>query len=97
MSIGNEKRYSAHGDCNINVKSNYKTPVIFYNLKNYNSHLVMQELDKLNLKLNIIPTGLEKYIRISINNKLSFIDSFQFLRSLLGILVKSLGKYNFKI
>ena len=32
----------------------------------------------------------------SINNKLSFIDSFQFLSSSLDSLVKNLGKDNFK-
>ena len=54
-------------------------PFVFHKLKNYDSHLIMQELDKFNLKINIIPNGLEKYISFTINNKLSFIDSFQFL------------------
>ena len=52
----------------------------------------MQTLDKFNLKINVIPNGLEKYMRFSINNKLSFIDSFQFLSSLLDSLVKNLNK-----
>ena len=38
----------------------------------------MQELGKFNLKVNFTPNGLEKYISFTINNKLSFIDSFQF-------------------
>ena len=29
---------------------------------------------KFNLKLNVIPNGLGKYMSFSINNKLSFID-----------------------
>ena len=41
----------------------------------------MKELDKFNLKINDIPNELEKYMSFSINNKLSFIDSFQFLIS----------------
>ena len=41
----------------------------------------MQELGKFSLKINIIPNELEKYMSFSINNKLSFIDSFQFLSS----------------
>ena len=32
---------SAHRDCNINVKLNHKISVVFYNLKNYDSHLIM--------------------------------------------------------
>ena len=44
----------------------------FHNLKNYDSHLIMQELNKFNLKINVIPNGLEKFMSFSINNKLSF-------------------------
>ena len=36
----------------------------------------MQELGKFNLKINVIPNGLEEYMNFSIN---SFIDSFKFL------------------
>ena len=76
-------------DCNINVKSNHKIPVVFHNLKKYDSLLIMQELVKLNLKTNVIPKRLEKYMSFNINSKLGFIDNFQFLRSSLDILVKT--------
>ena len=56
----------------------------------------MQDLDKLNLKINLIPNGLEKYMSFSINNKFNFTDSFQFLNSLLDSLVKILVKFDFK-
>ena len=56
----------------------------------------MQELGKFNLKINIIPNGLEKHVSFSINNKSSFIDSFQFLSSSLDSLVKNLNKDDFK-
>ena len=36
--------------------------------------------------------GLEKYMSFTINNKLSFIDSFQFLSYSLDSLVKNLRK-----
>ena len=39
-----------HEDCNINVKLNHKITAIFHNLNNYDSHLIMQELGKFNLK-----------------------------------------------
>ena len=74
--INGKCRSSAHRDCKINVKLNHKIPVVFQNLKNYDSHLIMQELGKFNLEINVIPNGLEKYMSFSINNKLSFIDSF---------------------
>ena len=47
-------RGSAHRDCNINLKSNNRIPTVFYNLKNYDSHLIMQELGKLKVKRNVI-------------------------------------------
>ena len=56
----------------------------------------MQELGRLNLKTNVIPNGLEKYMSFTINNKLTFIDSFQFLNSSLDSLVKNLGRDDFK-
>ena len=54
----------------------------------------MQELGKFGFKINIIPNELEKCISFSINNKLAFIDSFQFLNSSLDTLIKNLGKDN---
>ena len=89
-------RGSAHRNCNINLKLNHKIPVVFHNLKNYDSYLIMQELGKFNLIINVIPNGSEKYMSFTINNKLSFIDCFQFLSSSLDSLVKNLNKANFK-
>ena len=56
----------------------------------------MQEVGKLNLKINVIPDVLEKYMSFSINNKFNFINSFQFLRHSLDSLVKNLNKDDFK-
>ena len=52
----------------------------------------MQELGKFNLKTNVILNGLEKYMSFSINKKLGFIDSFQFIGSSLDSSVKNLTK-----
>ena len=76
--------------CNISFKLNHKIPFVFQNLNDYDSHLVMHKLWKLNLKINVVPNGLKKYKSFSINNKLSFI--FQFLSSSLDSLVKILAK-----
>ena len=94
--ITGKYRDSVHRDCNINVNLSHKIPVIFHNLKNYDSNLIMQELGKFNLKIYVMSNGLEKYMSFSINNKLRFIDKFQFLSSLLENLVKNLAKNNFK-
>ena len=70
-----------HGDCNINVTLNHKIPVAFHNLRNYDSHLVMQELSKFNLEINVIPNGLAKNVSPNIINKLIlFIISKFFIR-----------------
>ena len=51
----------------------------------------MKELDKFNLKINVITNGLEKYMSFTISNKLSFINSFPFLSSSLESLAKNLN------
>ena len=56
----------------------------------------MQELDKFNLIINVIPTDWKIYISFNINNNLIFVDTFQFLSSLLDRVVKSLSKDDFK-
>ena len=40
---------SAHKDCNIEIKLNHEILIVSRNLKNYDSHLITQELGKLNL------------------------------------------------
>ena len=55
----------------------------------------MQELGKFIFKINFIPNGLEKYMNFNINDKLIFIDSFQFLSSLFDTLVRNLSKNDF--
>ena len=86
--ITGKYRCSAHRDCNISLRFNHKISVVFRSLKNYDSHLIMQELGKFSLKIGVIPNGLEKYMSFTISNKLSFIDSFQFLSSSFESLVQ---------
>ena len=56
----------------------------------------MQELRKFNLKISVTANGLETYMSFTINSKLSFIGSLQFLSSSLHSLVKCLNKDDFK-
>ena len=86
--ITGKYRVTARIDCNINLKINHKIPAVFHNLKKYDSHHIIEELGKFIFKITVIPNGLEKYISFTINNKLSFIDGFQFLSSSLKIQTK---------
>ena len=52
----------AHQDCHINFQLTKKFPVIFHNLRVYNSHLIFNELDKCDVKIDVLPNGLEKYM-----------------------------------
>ena len=54
-----------------------KIPVIFDNLRGYNSHLIFSEINK----FDVIPNGLEKYMAFFLNKSLVFIDSMQFMNS----------------
>ena len=94
--ITGQYRGSARRDCNTNVKLNHKIPILFHSLENFDSHLIVQKQGKFSLKINAIPNGMEKYMSFSINNNLSFIDSFQFLSSSLYNLVKNLNTNYFK-
>ena len=89
-------RGAAHWDCNINFQLTKKVPVIFHNLKGYDSHLIFSELNKFNLKINVIPNGLEKYMAFFLGKNLVFIDSMQFMNSSLDKLVKSFSDEDFK-
>ena len=89
-------RGSAHWDCNINFQLTKKIPVIFHNLKGYASHLFFSELHKLNLEVDVIPNGLEKYVAFFLGRDLIFIDSMQFMNSSLDKVVKNLVDKDFK-
>ena len=66
-----------------------KIPVIFHNLKGYDKHLIIKETSKFDVKVSVIPNGLEKYMAFTINKNLVFIDSMQFMNSSLDSLVKN--------
>ena len=94
--ITGKYRGSAHKDYNINLQLNHKIPIVFQQLENYDSHLIIQTLGKFNFEISVITNGLEELMSFTINNRLSFIDRFQFLNSSLDGLVKSLNKSGFK-
>ena len=65
-------------------------------MKGYDSHLIFSVLHKFNLKINVIPNGLEKYMAFFLNKNLVFIDSMQFMNSSLDQLVRNLSDEDFK-
>ena len=89
-------RGAAHFSCNTNLKLSKKVPVTFHNLKSYESHLIIKEMDKSDVKVSVIPNGLEKYMAFTVNKNLVFIDSMQFMNSELDLLVKNLSDNDFK-
>ena len=84
-------RGAAHWDCNINLQLTKKFPVIFHNLRGCDSHLIFNGLDKFDVKINVIPNVLEKYMTFFLNKNSVFIDSMQFMNSSLDKLVKNLS------
>ena len=89
-------RGASHCDCNINFQLTKKIIATFHNLRGYESHLIFSERDKFNLKTNVIPNGLEKYMSFFLNNNLVFIGSVQFMNFSLDKLVKNLSDEDFK-
>ena len=76
--ITGKYRCAAHFTCNANLKLSKKGPVLFHNLRGYGSHLIIKEMGKFDVKISVIPNGLEKYMAFTI---LVFIDSKQFMNS----------------
>ena len=88
-------RGSAHQECNLKLRiklEDIKIPVIFHNLRGYDSHFIMQQIGEIAknhayknkkekeqpLKINIIPNNMEKYMAFMLGKHLVCLDSFQF-------------------
>ena len=87
---------ATHQVCKINFQLIKNIPVIIHNLKGYDSHLIFSVLHKFNLKISVIPNGLEKCMAFFLGKNLVFIDSMQFMNSSLDKLVKNLEDKDFK-
>ena len=88
-------RGAAHYSCNSNLKISKKVPVIFHNLRGYDSHLIFKELSKFHDKISVISNGLEKYMTFTLNKDLVFIDSMLFMNFSLDKLVNNLSDKDF--
>ena len=81
-----------------------KIPIIFHNLRGYDSHFIMQEIGEITKKhtvknkkgeekqvdINSIPNNIKKYMAFMLGKHLLFIDSFQFMSSSLDKLASNL-------
>ena len=111
--ITGKYRGSAHQECNLKLRVNpeeVKIPVIFHNLRGYDSHFIMQEIgaiiknhaytnkkgEKCQMNINAIPNNMEKYMAFMLGNHLTFIDSFQFMSSSLEKLVSNIPRESLK-
>ena len=94
--ITRKYRGAAHWNCNISLKISKKVPVIFHNLKGYDSHLIFKELSKFNCKVSVMPNRLEKHMSFTLGGNLVFIDSMIFMNYSLDKLVKNLNSEDFK-
>ena len=103
-------RGSAHQDCNINYRLTDKIPVIFHNLKGYDSHFIMQAIgetankhtyknkkgEEKQMDINVIPNNMDKYMALMLGKIGVFIDSLQFISSSLDKLVSNQPNNAFK-
>ena len=94
--IAGKYRGTAHWNCSINLQLTKKVPVIFRNLRGYDSHLIFCELNKFDLEIDVIPNRLEICMSFILNTNLFFIDSMQFMSSSLKKLFKNLPHNHFK-
>ena len=53
-------RGAAHWSFNKNLQLNKRVPIIFHNLRGYDSHLFLCDLNKFDVKISVIQTGLKK-------------------------------------
>ena len=90
-------RGSAHQSCNLKwqiLAEKIKIPVVFHNLKGYDSHFIMNELGEFikgqDIKIDVIAQNAEKYMAFYLGNHIAFIDSLAFLNSSLDKLSSNL-------
>lgn len=94
----NEFRGCAHSSCNLLARNKYEISVFVHNLKGYDAHLLLQEMESLvteKTKFSVIATNTEKYISFKLGD-LVFKDSCQFLAASLDGLTRNLIQTDLK-
>ena len=81
----------------VNLQLTKKVPVIFHNVRGYDSHLMFCELNKFDVKIDVIPNRLEKYKAFTLNKNLVFIgNKDKVMNSCLEKLVQNFSDDDFK-
>ena len=90
-------RGAAHSKCNLKLKIPRKIPIIFHNLEGYDGHLIFRELNNFkNIDIQVIPKTNEKYMSITVNRNIKFLDSLQFCKTYLDSSAGNLEDKDFK-
>ena len=67
--VSGKYRGAAHDECNLKYRIPRFIPVVFHNLKGYDSHLIMQHLGELDAEVTCIPNNMEKYISFTVADR----------------------------
>ena len=59
-------------------------------MQGYDGHTIFKELCNFDVDVSVIPKGIDKYMSIIVNRKITFIDSLQFYNSSLDTLASNL-------
>jgi len=87
----------AHNHCNFQASVRCKFPVFFPNGGNYDFHFLVQSVGELKKskvvgKVDVIASSSEKFMAVTINSDIVFLDSLRFTMSSLNKLVKNMAK-----
>ena len=88
--ITGKYRGAAHQMCNLKYSIPQKIPILFHNLKNFDSHLIISAIQPYFFKkIKIIPHNIEKFTAFTADSFI-FLDSYAFLASSLDALSSNL-------
>jgi hypothetical protein len=93
---------AAHAKCNLNCQNTGKLNIYIHNLSNYDSHFLIQSLDKCMSRihsLKFLPYNSERFRSMEINSFYVFLDSINMLTGSLASICSDLvaSNHDFKI